>query len=149
MPSDPLVQFEIRTPGLDRSELAAFAATLVEKATGGERFCCRISSDGELRWLNQHFRGKDEPTDVLSFPAPGAGEGLGDIAISIHRAAEQAAEHGHSTAVELRILMLHGVLHLLGFDHENDRGRMRRAETKWRKQLDLPTGLIERAGRRR
>jgi probable rRNA maturation factor len=70
---------------------------------------------------------------------------LGEIAISIDRAAAQAAEHGHSLDDELQILMLHGVLHLAGFDHERDSGEMRRAETRWRKRLGLPTGLIERA----
>ena len=66
------------------------------------------------------------------------------MAISVQRAAEQAARHGHDTYTEICILMLHGVLHLLGHDHESDGGRMRRLETRWRKVLNLPTGLIER-----
>ena len=70
---------------------------------------------------------------------------LGEIAISADRAAEQAREFGHSRLDEIRILMLHGVLHLLGMDHETDRGRMARAEARWRRKLDLPTGLIARA----
>jgi len=73
--------------------------------------------------------------------APIAG---GEIAISLDRAAAQAAEHGHSIDEEVRILMLHGALHLTGMDHETDAGEMARAETRWRKRLGLPCGLIER-----
>ena len=92
------------------------------------------------------FRGKDYATDVLSFPAePSDARHLGDLAISTLRARAQAREFGHSTEDELRILMLHGVLHLLGHDHETDRGRMARVESRWRKELGLPNGLIERA----
>jgi probable rRNA maturation factor len=72
---------------------------------------------------------------------------LGEIAISIDRAATQAKECGHSIADELRILMLHGALHLAGFDHETDSGEMGRAEARWRTRLGLPSGLIERASR--
>jgi probable rRNA maturation factor len=72
---------------------------------------------------------------------------LGSLAVSWQRARSQAAEYGHSVDSELRILMLHGVLHLLGMDHETDRGRMARAEARWRAQLRLPNGLIERARR--
>ena len=68
----------------------------------------------------------------------------GDIAISIDRARVQAAEHGHSVADELRILMLHGALHLAGMDHETDSGEMAQAELRWRKRLGLPGGLLER-----
>jgi probable rRNA maturation factor len=104
-----------------------------------------IARDPELRRLNREFLGKDYPTDVLSFPSASQDGFLGEMAISADRAAAQAAEYGHTTNDEIRILMLHGVLHLLGMDHERDRGRMRRAETRWRKTLELPTGLIERA----
>jgi probable rRNA maturation factor len=72
-------------------------------------------------------------------PAP-----LGDIAISSARARAQARQFGHSLDTEIRILMLHGVLHLLGMDHAADSGRMARAEKRWRARLGLPTGLIER-----
>ena len=72
---------------------------------------------------------------------------MGEIAISCGRAAEQAAGFGHSSEDEIRVLMLHGVLHLLGMDHETDRGRMARAEAKWRAALGLPGGLIERTKR--
>jgi probable rRNA maturation factor len=81
----------------------------------------------------------------LSFPAGASPRGhLGDIAVSVGRASAQAREFGHSVEQEIQILMLHGVLHLLGMDHENDCGRMARAEKRWRAGLGLPNGLIER-----
>ena len=98
--------------------------------------------------------GEGLATDVLSFPSEiaadkiaGGTESLGDIAISIERARAQAREWRHSTEDEIRILMLHGVLHLMGMDHETDAGRMKRAEIRWRRKLGLPVGLIERAAR--
>lgn len=76
-----------------------------------------------------------------------ASDFLGELAISKERAAAQAREHGHSIEQEIQILMLHGVLHLLGMNHERDGGQMARAETAWRERLGLPAGLIERAAR--
>jgi probable rRNA maturation factor len=110
----------------------------------GRTFDCLIAGDAELRRLNREYRRKDYATDVLSFPAAEPGPFVGDLAISFDRAREQAREFGHSTDDELRILLLHGVLHLLGYDHENDSGRMARAEKRWRARLGLPVGLIER-----
>lgn len=149
MSQDPLLVFGVRTPGVCRRALHEFAATLRLEVAGGRPFCCRITSDGELRRLNLEFRGRDEPTDVLSFPALDQAGHLGDIAISAGRAREQAARFGHSVETEICILLLHGVLHLLGYDHETDRGRMRRAEQRWRLLLGLPHGLTGRpaAGR--
>jgi probable rRNA maturation factor len=69
---------------------------------------------------------------------------LGDIAVSIQRARTQAREYHHTLEAEIRILMLHGVLHLLGMDHESDSGQMKRTEMRWRSKLGLPLGLIER-----
>ena len=120
-----------------------FARRLEREVAKGGRFDCLITGDAELRRLNLSFRGKDYATDVLSFPS--AGGHLGDLAISAMRARAQAREFGHSTEDELRILMLHGVLHLLGHDHETDAGRMARMERRWRRELGLPNGLIERA----
>lgn len=114
----------------------------------GRTVSCLISTDEELRRLNRDFRGKDYPTDVLSFPS-NTEDSLGDLAISFDRAVEQARELGHSVDEEVRILMLHGVLHLLGMDHEKDRGQMKRAEAVWRKKLELPNGLIERSSMER
>jgi len=97
-------------------------------------------SDREIRTLNREFRGKDTPTDVLSFPPA-------DIAIALGVARRQASEMGHSVQTELRVLALHGLLHLLGYDHERDDGRMGRAERKLRRKGGLPEGLIDRVGR--
>jgi probable rRNA maturation factor len=110
----------------------------------GREFSCLLTNDEEIRTLNKQFRKKDKTTDVLSFPAlPESGD-LGDIAISVDRAVAQAREHGHTVEQEIEILILHGLLHLLGYDHETDEGRMARAERRWRKSLGLPAGLIER-----
>ncbi len=108
-----------------------------------------LTTDAAIRDLNKRFRGKDAATDVLSFPStnPTASPEriAGDIAISAETAGKQAAEHRHSHAVELRVLILHGLLHLAGFDHESDNGKMERHERKLRAALGLPQGLIERA----
>jgi len=125
--------------------LAAFARKLERDVAKGRAFDCLITGDAEMRRLNRDFRGKDVPTDVLSFPAGGPRNGrLGDVAISAARARAQAREYGHTAEQEVRLLMLHGVLHLLGMDHESDAGRMARAEKRWRAALKLPGGLIER-----
>lgn len=145
--SDPLLLFRGAPRGLDRAALRRFAARLCAEVAAGARFCCLITSDAALRRLNRGFRGKDAPTDVLSFPCPTPEGALGDIAISAHRAAQQARAFGHPVETEICILMLHGLLHLMGYDHETDRGRMRRAETRWRRALGLPEGLVERARR--
>jgi probable rRNA maturation factor len=83
------------------------------------------------------------PTDVLSFPADEPGE-LGDVVIALGVARRQAAQAGHSLATELRVLALHGLLHLLGYDHERDDGQMRRLEQRLRRKGGLREGLIER-----
>jgi probable rRNA maturation factor len=107
-----------------------------------------LTTDRKIRRFNRQFRDKDEATDVLSFPAPEAvaGEVAGDLAISVPTALRQAHDEGHSLAVEIKVLMLHGLLHLAGFDHETDDGRMARRERLLRKRLGLPLGLIERSG---
>lgn len=140
---DPLL-FASSSPRLPRKALREFASQLRELLAGERCFTCLLTSDSELRRLNRQFLKKDYATDVLSFPALPGSDTLGDIAISVDRAASQASEYGHSVADEVRILMLHGVLHLVGYDHERDSGRMARAEARWRKKLGLPSGLIER-----
>ena len=107
-----------------------------------------VTSNRELQGLNRRFRGKNKPTDVLSFPAmPGLMRGFaGDVAISSEIAALNARRLGHTAAEEIRILALHAVLHLAGYDHELDDGEMERKETRLRKTLGLPVGLIERRG---
>jgi probable rRNA maturation factor len=148
---DHIVSFRRAPAELNRPELERFARTLREQVSKGRDFTCLLTGDAELRRLNRDFRGQDYPTDVLSFPAgqsfilPHLANGLlGEIAISLPRARAQAAEYHHSLGTEIRILMLHGLLHLCGMDHETDHGRMARAEIRWRKRLALPAGLIER-----
>ena len=106
-----------------------------------------VTSNAELQELNRRFRGKDQPTDVLSFPAlPGLKPRYaGDIAISAEIAAYNARALGHTAVEEIKILILHGILHLRGYDHERDQGKMARREEKLRRDLRLPMGLIERA----
>lgn len=130
---------------LPREELRRFLDELTRRIASGRAITCLIANDAELRRLNRFFRGKNQATDVLSFPPANPKDVAGDIAISIDRARIQAAERGHSLTDELRILMLHGALHLAGMDHESDSGEMARAESRWRKRLGLPDGLIERA----
>jgi len=108
-----------------------------------------LSSDQMLRSLNRRFRGKNKATDVLSFPAdptaPGAKGIAGDLAISVPTARRQAAGQDHSLATEIKVLILHGLLHLAGYDHEMDSGQMAQRERLLRGKLRLPLGLIERA----
>jgi len=144
-PDDSTILFENAPASLRRGELRAFAAELSKSVGGARPFTCVITSDSALRRLNRDFLKHDYATDVLSFPSGQRSGSLGDIAISIDRAREQARQFGHSLATEIRILMLHGVLHLKGFDHETDNGKMQRAEARWRREFGLPLGLIERA----
>ena len=103
-----------------------------------------LTTNKEMKALNQRFRSKNEATDVLSFPADGTTDLAGEIAISLEIARENAHLLGHSTADETKILVLHGMLHLAGYDHENDHGEMFRKEQRLREVLNLPAGLIER-----
>ncbi|MGA2328199.1 MAG: rRNA maturation RNase YbeY [Bryobacteraceae bacterium] len=131
--------------GLPHRGLQAFATLLERMVADGRHFGCLLTDDRELRRLNRQFLDRDYPTDVLSFPAAAPAEFLGEIAISTTRAAKQAREQGHSLEQEIGVLMLHGLLHLLGMDHERDQGRMERTERRYREELGLPVGLIERA----
>lgn len=103
-----------------------------------------ITSNDEVWKLNRKYRQKDEPTNVLSFPASSQSFS-GDIAISAEIAARNAAELGHSVEAELKVLILHGLLHLAGYDHETDHGKMEAREFKLRQEFKLPLGLIERS----
>jgi probable rRNA maturation factor len=147
-PSDPDLRFFRLPQTIDRNQVGQFVRTLCDRVVRGRTFACLITTDAQLHRLNRTFRRKDYATDVLSFPADsqiGLPDGyLGDVAISWQRAREQAREFGHPIETEIQLLMLHGVLHLSGMDHETDGGRMSRAETRWRRALGLPAGLIER-----
>ena len=105
-----------------------------------------LVTDAHMRTLNRTYRRRDYATDVLSFPSDAPGM-LGDIVIARGVAERQAGEHGHAFATELRILALHGLLHLIGYDHEDkdDGGRMRRAEERLRRKGGLKAGLIGRS----
>jgi probable rRNA maturation factor len=94
-----------------------------------------LAGDGLLHRLNRDYRGKDRPTDVLSFPGDGGEAGLGDIAISVKTAERNARDLGRTLAQELDVLALHGFLHVLGHDHETDDGAMDRLEARLRKRL--------------
>ena len=134
--------------GLSRAGLTRFVRTAQSAAGLPGEIDVLLADDRTLRRLNRDFRGKNKATDVLSFPASPevAGSHAGDLAISLETAARQATEHGHSLRDELRILLLHGVLHLHGLDHEADSGQMAAEEAVLRRKLRLPTSLIARTG---
>lgn len=114
-----------------RSILEAAARTLA--ATG--EVALVLTGDRTVRALNARYRGKDKPTDVLSFPGPGGEAGLGDIVISVETAARNARGLGRTLLQELDVLALHGFLHVLGYDHETDDGTMDRLERRLRRRL--------------
>ncbi len=127
--------------------LRRFLGELAGQVAPGRGFTVCLVSDHVIRRYNARFRGKDTPTDVLSFPGDEP-DWAGDLLISAQTARRQARQLGHSLDTEIRILALHGLLHLLGYDHEDprDAGRMARAERRWRRRLSLPEGLVERSG---
>ncbi|MDZ7636943.1 MAG: rRNA maturation RNase YbeY [Bryobacterales bacterium] len=141
------VVFRKRFQDVARRPLQSFAEILSRDVAGERDFTCLLTTAEEMAELNERFRGKPSATDVLSFPASGEPGYLGDIAISLPHARAQAKEFGHGIDDEIRVLMLHGLLHLIGLDHEADAGQMARAESRWRKKLGLPNGLIARARR--
>ena len=145
---DNIILFRRAPAELDRRNLERFAQTLRVEVAKGAAFTCLIAGDSYLRRLNREFLGHDYPTDVLSFPALKPSAALGEIAISAARAQAQADIYGHSLESEIQILMLHGLLHLLGMDHETDRGEMIRAESRWRHRLSLPMSLTQRGFQR-
>ena len=144
--------------GLSASGLSRFLRA-AQRAVGLEgEVPVLLADDATLRRLNRTFRGKDKATDVLSFPAGPTtvffgepeGPGLaGDLAISLEAAERQAAKFGHSLRDEVRVLLLHGVLHLAGFDHEADAGEMAAREAELQRELGLETGLIARVKARK
>ncbi len=146
-----LVILQKRVVGLTELALDRFIARARRAAGLRAAVNVLVTSNVELQELNRRFRGKDQPTDVLSFPAlPGLKPRYaGDIAISAEIAAHNARVLGHTAAEEIKILALHGILHLRGYDHESDQGQMARREQKLRSDLRLPIGLIERAAQAR
>ena len=142
-----MVIFQKRVPDLTQLALSRFLARARRAAGLKGVVNVLVTSSADMKSLNRRFRGKDKPTDVLSFPAePDARKKFaGEIAISAEIASQNARSLGHSPAEEVKILVLHGVLHLRGYDHECDNGRMARREKQLRAKLHLPLGLIERA----
>jgi len=128
-----------------RARAAGLAAWLTSVAPVAARgtITVAIVPDARVRALNRKFRRKDKPTDVLSFPSDQRGY-LGDVVIASGVAARQARQAGHPVGTELRVLALHGLLHLLGYDHEHDDGRMARLERRLRRRGGLREGLTER-----
>ena len=159
--SDPLPRLRVSVVDDDGRPVRApaLAAWLARVAPARARGAVTIAlvSDRRVRTLNRQYRGIDRATDVLSFPA---GDGisvepgrqsrrtvfLGDIVIARGVAARQARAAGHGESTEWRVLALHGLLHLIGYDHEQDEGEMRRAEARLRRKGGLGAGLIEREG---
>ncbi len=141
-----MVILQKRVPGLTEASLDRFVARAKRMVGLRGSVTVLVTTNRELRHLNQSFRGKDKPTDVLSFPPHplGARGFAGDVAISAEIASQNARRLGHSPCDEIKILSLHGMLHLSGYDHETDAGTMARKEQQLRKQLHLPMALIER-----
>jgi probable rRNA maturation factor len=141
-----MVILQKRVVGLTEGSLDRFVARAKRAAGLRGAVTILVTSSRELRRLNHRFRGKDKPTDVLSFPAEMISRGrfAGDVAISADIAAQNARRLGHSPAAEVKVLVLHGLLHLAGYDHEADNGTMAKREGRLREQLGLPVALIER-----
>jgi probable rRNA maturation factor len=146
-----VVILEKKLRGVSAAALSRFAGRAQRAAGLRGQLSILVTGSAELRRLNRRYRRKDKPTDVLSFPADGVRASrphlqmAGDIAISAEVAAESARRFGHSAAAEVKILILHGLLHLAGLDHEHDRGQMSRREEKLRRRLGLPASLIQRS----
>ncbi len=139
-----------RIAGLSSSTLERFVVRARRAVRLRDSVNVLITSSSDLRSLNRRFRGADKATDVLSFPASPltsdrAKRVAGEVAISADIARDNARRLGHAVADEVKILVLHGILHLAGFDHERDNGEMARKESRLRLQLKLEGGLIERA----
>jgi probable rRNA maturation factor len=139
----------IRKPvaGVSAAALSRFVARAQRSAGLRGSVDVLLAGSGDLRVLNRRFRGKNHATDVLSFPAGDSPHNgfAGDIAISVDIAKQNAQRFGHAPAEEIKILCLHGLLHLAGFDHERDQGQMAKKELSLRRRLGLVSGLTERS----
>jgi probable rRNA maturation factor len=144
---EPSIRAQFGRSAFTKRGLEVFLADAARAARLEGTVSVMLAGDKEIRRLNRQFRGKDTATDVLSFPAGNTARTrtAGDLAISVETAAREAARRGHSLDLELRVLLLHGILHLAGYDHETDSGEMARKENLLRKKLGLKQGLIARA----
>ena len=128
-----------RRYAVDAARLVAVAEGALDAVgRAGAEVAVTVSNDRRLRDLNRTYRGKDRATDVLSFPYDDDDGPLGDVVISVDRAAAQAADRGHDLQRELELLTLHGTLHCCGYDHETDDGEMDRLERRLRRRLLAP-----------
>jgi probable rRNA maturation factor len=145
-----VVTLKKKIAGLNTASLQRFVARARKAARLKGSVDILITTSGDMRSLNDRFRGKDKPTDVLSFPTEHSSSAVrrspfaGEIAISADIALDNARRLGHSAATEVRVLILHGILHLAGFDHERDNGQMAVKEASLRRALRLPSSLTER-----
>lgn len=141
----PTIILKRNVPGTDERALEHFTSRACKIAGLRGEITVLITGNSEMAALHARFRKKRIPTDVLSFPPSVFHDGFaGDIAISVDIAARNARTLGHSTADEIRVLILHGALHLAGYDHEVDRGEMAEKERQLRRRMALPVSLIER-----
>jgi probable rRNA maturation factor len=149
-PEKHLVSLQKKVAGLSESTLERFVLSARKAAGLRATVNVLVTSSAAIRSLNRQFRNQNKATDVLSFPSePNMQNGrrlklAGDVAISADIARQNSARLGHPVAQEIKILVLHGILHLAGFDHERDNGRMARREADLRRALRLPIALIER-----
>jgi probable rRNA maturation factor len=144
---EPQIEEKFGAPSFKKRRLASFLTAAREAAGLTGSVSVMLMGDRQIRTLNRQYRRKDKATDVLSFPAGETGGPspiAGDLAISVETAAREAESRGHALVLEIEILLLHGVLHLAGYDHETDSGQMARKEEKLRRQLGLEQGLIAR-----
>jgi probable rRNA maturation factor len=123
-------------------DFQAFTEKVIEQIAVGKTVAVAFVSDKKMSQLNRDFRGQNSTTDVLSFPFEADefdidGSFLGDIVISLEQAERQAIENNLTLELEVKQLILHGILHLLGYDHETDNGEMNQLELKWRKKLEV------------
>jgi len=146
-----LVILQRKVAGLKEAALERFVQRARRAAGLRGTVNVLVTSGAVVRSLNRRFRGKNKPTDVLSFPSgftrsqSRKGRHLaGDVAISADIALRNSARFGHPVVQEIKILTLHGILHLAGFDHERDNGEMARKEATLRRALHLPIALMER-----
>lgn len=155
MSAAPTVDIDVQVADVDAVAVRTDAEWLLQRLDlGGAELSLVLCDDAFIRPLNRDYRGKDAPTDVLSF-AMQEGEDLladdpvlGDLVISVETARRQAGEQGHDLGAELRVLLVHGLLHLLGYDHEVDEAEaaeMRAAEAKLLGEMGGAPGLITRA----
>jgi probable rRNA maturation factor len=143
---EALVIFKKQIAGTSAAALARFVSSARRAAKLRGNVTVLITSNAEMKQLNHRFRKKDKATDVLSFPAEANphDSSVGDLAISADIARENAKKLGHPVSQEIKVLILHGILHLAGYDHETDSGEMARVEQRLRKKMRLPVSLIQR-----